>query len=357
MNRIKSLLKNKKIWVSLLFILVVYGVYSIARRDNINTIPVKVVTIEQKVVEKTISATGEVTSVDDADLSFNSIGKIAQIYVKEGDQISKGDLLAQLDNSAISDTVQTARDARDIALRDKEYFVAKYLYNKSAAGGTEEYEISLRKYDELISQAEATLALRQTQLKDVYMYAPFKGIVYSVTKTPGELATTGETIIKVADLDQLVFEVELDQEDYGLVKQDQKVKIELDAYPNTEFTGKVHAMPLYANGGANARFKVKMSFDENASVKPLLCMTGDVHIVVAETDKPVDALFYDQIFTDENDAYYVWVVDNGLIKKQPVDVGLEGDVYYELKNKPDKQIVVGLNSDVTVKDGFKAKLN
>jgi membrane fusion protein, multidrug efflux system len=357
MSKLKTLLKNKKIWVTLVFIITIYFVYTIARRDSINTIPVKKVQIENRVVDKTISTTGTVTSLQDAALSFNTTGKVTQLYVKEGDQVNKGDLLAQLDTSIVSETVQAARDARDIALRDKEYFIEKYLYNKAGAGGKEEYDITLRKHDELISQAEATLAARQAGLRDAYMYAPVSGIVYSMDKTPGELATLGEPFIKIADLNQLVFEVELDQEDYGLVKKDQKVKIELDAFDNKELNGFVYDLPLFANGGANARFIVKIKFDEALEVTPLLGMTGDVHIVVAETPQAVDALFYDQVFTDENDAYYVWIVDNEFIKKHYVDIGLEGDVYYELKNKPDKDIVVGQNSDVTVKDGYKAKIN
>jgi len=357
MNKLKSLLKNKKLWIILLFIASVYFVYTIARRDSINTIPVKKVEVENRIVEKTISATGEVSSLDDAALAFNTTGKITHIYVKEGDQVKKGDLLAQLDTSAVGETLQVARDARDIALRDREYFIEKYQYNKSGAGGKEEYDISLRKYEELISQAEANLAARQAAYRDTTLFAPASGIVYYMNKSVGELATIGEAFIKIADLNQLVFEVELDQEDYGLVKKDQKVKVELDAFDNKEIPGYVYELPLYANGGANARFKIKIKFDENIDVIPLLGMTGDVHIVVAETPQPVDALFYDEIFTDENDAYYVWVVDNGYIKKQLVEIGLEGDVYYELKNRPDKDIVVGLNSDITVKDGYKARVN
>ena len=357
MKKVWAFIKAKKVFKWLALLLVILGVYSFAKRDSSKTIAVKNAVIEQKVVEKTVSATGEVSSENNSSLSFNSVGKLLKIYVKEGDTVKKGDLLAVLDTSALYDSIQAARDSRDIALRDKEYFIAKYLYNKSGAGGKEEYNISIRKYDELISQAEATLSLKQSQLRDASIYSPLDGIVYDITKKEGETVTISDPVVKVADLGKLVFEVELDQEDYGLVKLNQPVKIELDAYKNQKLAGKVYELPLYADGSSSPKFKVKMSFDAENTLKPLLGMTGDVHIVVAQTDKPVDALFYDEIFTDENDNYYVWVNDNGFIKKFPVEIGLEGDVYYELKTKIDKPIVIGQNSDVTVKDGYKAKLS
>lgn len=356
MNRVKQLIKNKKIMYSIVVILLLVGVYTIARRDSIKTLPVKEVPLESIIVEKSLSTTGEVTSTDQADLAFKSMGKLAYIYVSEGDKVLKGDLLAQMDNSAEMNSLQSARDSRDIALRDREYFIAKYLYNKSGAGGTEEYEISLRKYDEIISQTEALLAIKQGALRDTYLYSPIDGTVYDVTKSVGESVAIGEPIVKVANLDSLVFEVQLDQEDYGFIAQDQSVKIQLDAYPNVELKGKVGTLPLFANGGSTSRFKVKMPFDENSEVTPLMGMTGDVHIIIASTNKEVPALFYDQVFLDESDNYYVWTVINGIITKTPIEVGLEGDIYYEVKTTFTNPIIVGQNQDITIKDGYKAAM-
>ena len=350
-------MKNKKTIILIVtIILIAIGVILLIRRDSTSTISVKTVIVEERTIEQTVSSSGEVISEKSADLKFGSAGKLASVNVQEGDEVKKGTLLAYLTNYALSQTAQASKDARDVTLRDKELYVEQYESDWDAVGGEDEYNISLRRLDELISAAEATYQAKLAIVRDSYIYAPFDGVVLDILFDEGENVLTTETIIKVADLTNLQFEIELDQEDYGLVREGQEVTINLDTYEKYDFMGNVIDLPFYADGTGTSVFIVKISFKDVGELKPLLGTTGDVDIVVSSTPKPVNSLYYDELFYDEEDKPYVWGLQGGLITKKHVEVGLEGDIYTEIKGEINETIVAGLNDDVEVKEGYKAKV-
>ena len=352
--------KTVKIIKKYAWVFIVLGIFIGVRwfytRDGIKTLPVKIITPEDRVVEKTVSASGNVKSLENADLSFNATGRVIYIGVKKGDSIKKGQMIAKLDNDSTLQTVQYYRDARDVALRNRDLFVEQYESNKDAVSGKDEYDITLRKYDELVSQAEAAYLAQVDNVRNSYIYAPFDGVIVDLTKETGENASLGETVVKLENLNNIVFEVELDQEDYGLIKLGQEAKIELDAYNNVEFEGIVSLLPMYADGTSGSSFVIEMTINPKGNYNPLIGMTGDARIVVSKTDTKVPALVYDQILFDDGNKSYVFVLNGDLIEKQSVEIGLEGDIYTELKSLPDKQMVTGLNDKIEMKEGYKAKI-
>jgi len=324
--------------------------------DGIKTLSVKEVKVENRIVEKTVSASGKVKSENSANLSFNSTGRVSNIYFKKGDSVKKGQLIAYLDTQSFNQTIQSYKDSRDIALRDKEIFVEQYEDNKSAIGGENDYDINIRRYDEKISQADALYNSQKNSLRNSYIYAPFDGVIVDITKEIGENASLGETIIKLENLNQIVFEIELDQEDYGFVQVGQEATIDLDAYNNTTFGGKVSLLPKYADGTSGSSFIVEIAMDPSKEISPLVGMTGDARIIVSKTETGVPSLLYDEILTDDEDKPYVYVVKNNMIEKQNIEIGLEGDIYTELKTPIEDTIVTGANDKVEVTAGYKAKL-
>lgn len=344
----------KKVKKILPYILIVLAIFVYFNRTNSVTALVRRVELESRQVRKTVSASGFVKSLNEADLSFVSTGEIKGISVVEGDIVKKGQTLAYIDSSFQQQAVQSYKDARDTRLRQKELFEEEEKSNTRLLGGEDAYNIKLREYDEAISQAEASYQSQLALLSNYYIYAPFDGTIVDVYKENGELATTGVPIIKIANLDEVVFEVIVDQEDYALLKQGQDVEIDLDAYTNS-FTGNVEKLPLNADINTGG-FVIKSSFDSGTEdVK--LGMTGDAFIITDKTDDSAQALIFNEISYDEDDDPFVWVVENGKIKKVPVELGLEGDIYTEIKTDlSGKEIVVPASDTSVVEEGFKAKI-
>jgi len=324
-------------------------------REKNNTVFVRKVELKNRVVTRTVTASGSVASNSAADLSFQTAGKIYRINIKEGDEVKKGQFLASLDSTSQSQTIKYYKDALDIKIREYELFFDDYNANKDLYGGDKRYNIKLREYEEAVSQANAAYQAQLANLGNQYIYAPFSGVATQVNKSTGETATTGETVVTVADLNDLLFKIKVDQEDFGLLKEGMDVEVKLDSYPNEIFKGKVLKLPFYANTSTE-QFDIQIKIEPIEGKSLILGMKGDAYIILETSGKEVPSLTVDEISYDESDKPYVWVLDNGKIKKQSVEFGIEGDIFIEIKNSIDKTILVTTKETQKMVEGYKAKI-
>lgn len=350
----RSKLLNKK--TIAVFVILLLGGYSIFARSKGDVALVTPVEIENVVVEKTVSGTGTVTSENEVNLSFPITGRITEINVSKGDFTEASATLARVDGSSAYFTAQSRQEALDAAKRDVSIYIENYETNPNAVGGRDEYELNVKKLKDLVDVAEANYNAAWSGLNSYYISAPFGGTVLDVNGKIGEAAVAGSTIIKLADLDKLIIEVELDQEDFSFVRLEQNVEISLDAYPESSMFGKVVDMPLFVDSADQESFVVKIAITENNELPVLLGMDGDVSIQIASTVEEVPALTFDQIYYDEDEKSYVWVNSDGTLTKKYIDVGLEGDIYTELKSEINEQLVAPANTEQDLEEGMQVKL-
>lgn len=346
--------------ISALILLPLIGVFILIKRNG--KIPVEKVEVVQEEVLLTVTSNGIVKSLSAADLTFVSGGVISNINIEEGEKAAKNQLLASLNLYSQSQNSKALKDSRDIALRNKDLYIEQYSGDEYIDfRKEEEYKIKLRTLDEQISQAEATYRASLGQYNNLQIKAPFTGTAIAVNKEIGETALPGETIIKLADLDNLYFEVELDQEDIGKIKLDQEVQITLDAYEDQTFIGKVSKLPDFASYDAtgNETFPVEIMLN-NTDTPVLLGMTGDADIIIASTQGPANAVDYEAISVDDN-GEYIWQLEDNLLAKYYVDTGLEGDFLTEIKNYDvnEKLLVLPQTDKIknkSITEGDKAKV-
>jgi multidrug efflux pump subunit AcrA (membrane-fusion protein) len=208
--------------------------------------------------------------------------------------------------------------------------------------------------DEQISQAEASYQAQLGVLANSYIYAPVDGTITTIKKKVGETAVTGETVIQIADLDNYIFEISIDQEDYGYIKTGQPVRIELDSYASYNFNTILTEMPFIATPTTGV-FDIKIPVKGDDQHKLAIGMLGDAYIDVLTTESEVKVLTIDEIFYDNSDNPYVWVVDNGKLKKLPIELGAEGDIYTEIKTEV-QEVVVPAEENQKMVEGYFAKI-
>uniref|UniRef100_A0A7C4Y347 Efflux RND transporter periplasmic adaptor subunit n=1 Tax=candidate division WWE3 bacterium TaxID=2053526 RepID=A0A7C4Y347_UNCKA len=345
--------KNKK-YIIILVVLLAIGSFIAYKRSQPQTSKANRIDVTREIVRKTVSASGTIVSENEADLSFAASGEISEIYVKTGDDVKRGELLASLYNYDTSQTVKAAKDTRDVAKRDLELFIQTYEDNKDDLGGSKEYEIGVKRLEELLSKAEASYQATIGTLSKTYIYAPFSATVVDIFKEKGEIASAGESILKTADLNNLFFETDVDQEDFGALKINQQVEIELDPYETNVFNGTVSKLPKYADSDTE-QFTIRISITKDNEHSVLLGMRGDAKIIVSTTSNEVSALVFDSIFKDEGGTY-VWVLESDKLKKLPIEVGLEGDLYTEVKTDlSGKEIYVPVGNE-EFKEGNKVQV-
>lgn len=350
-------MKKKPLIFTIVIIIILFTGLGIYRTITSSKTPtVTIVKPEKRLVVSTVSATGEVLSKNQASLSFSTSGTIEKVYVKEGDLVKKGQILAKLKTYTTSQTVQAAKDQRDIALRNKDLFLKQYENNKDLVGGEDEYEIRLRTLNEQISQATANYKATLGQLSNYYIKAPFDGTIIASNKKVGEVVTATQPIYQIADLDNLYFEAYIDQEDLEGLKIGQEAKITLDADTKHKLTATVYEISSYAN--PNDTFTVKLNFDENKKIKPLVGMTGDIQLTTGTSKGEVNSLAFDEYFRDLNNNY-IWTIDNqNKLKKVNIELGIEGDVYTEIKTDiSGYKIVLPLDTKSKLEDGLEVKIS
>lgn len=318
---------------------------------------VRKIDVKDVKVSRSVSASGEIKSDHQASLSFVSTGRIVQMSVEKGNKVKKGQLLAVLDTQVQRETAQSYKDTRDSAIRVRDLYIHDKYKNIKVLGGETEYEIKLRGYNENVSQAEAAYQAQLALLNNSYIYAPFDGTVVEVYQKQGEIAATASPIIELADLDNLVFEISVDQSDFGFVKQGQEVKINLDSYDNYDFMSKINELPFSANA-ATGSFDLKIPIKGDAEHNLTIGMLGDSYIELASSSSNVKALTLDEIFYDSQDNPYVWVVENTKLKKRMIETGLEGDVYTEIKGEAANisQVVIPADDSQKMEDGYTARI-
>lgn len=317
----------KKLLLLIIPLVIIVLAVFISSKTRSKSITVEKASSEKQVVAKTISASGEVTSKYLYDLAFEGTGRINQLSVAKGDPVTKGMLLASAVNLSEYNDIQALRDTLDIAKRDKDIYVELYDTKRSSVGGENEYEANVRRFDEYISRATANYTSSLNALSRLRITSPIDGTVVDVLKEQNEVAATGQPVVRVADLSSLVFEVLIDQEDFGLLSVGDSVELTLDSYKDKTFIGEVSALPLFAQETGD--FEVNIAITD--SDKPILLgMKGDATVKIDETSKKVTAIAFD-LLNEDDSGYFLWIDDKGILKKKKIEIGLEGDFYTEVK--------------------------
>jgi HlyD family secretion protein len=282
-----------------------------------------------------VSASGEIKPKTYVNVGANAFGKITHLYVKEGDHVKKGQLLAQIENvqpeadvnanEASLQAAQTDSLASDAAVKTSQADLlraqADYDRNKldweraqslftdglisksdfdsrknawvTADAGLTQAQARLTQSkaqkdsaDKHVEQARATLTHYADLLKKTTYPAPFDGVVTNLPVREGETVVIGiqnaqgSTLMTIADMSVITAEVKVDETDIVNVRLGQPAEVTIDAIPKKVFHGSVSEI------GDNAIVRssgVSTSQQTTASEE-----AKDFKVVVTLTDAPTD---------------------------------------------------------------------
>src|SRR6201993_4098446 len=259
-----------------------------------NVVIVQTGKIQREDLATVVSASGEIKPKTYVNVGANAFGKITHLYVKEGDHVKKGQLLAQLENvqrwadvNAKEASLQAARTdalAADAALKTSQADLlraqADYDRNKldweRAQSLYKDGLISKSDFDSRknawatadaglvqaqsrvaqakaqndsaerhIAQAKATLTRYADALQKTTYPAPFDGVITNLPVREGETVVIGiqnaqgSTLMTLADTSVITAEVKVDETDIVNVKMGQAADVTIDAIPKQHFKGVV----------------------------------------------------------------------------------------------------------------------
>lgn len=227
----------------------------------------------------TVAASANVVPVQDAQLSFTSVGRVTQVNVQAGDKVNAGDVLIQLDTSILEAKVREAEANLAYAEIQLKYLLRTTGCKKNCGPFDEHIEVAqndVASAQALVDSAKAVLAAQSN------LVAPFSGTIVSVNISPYETVTPGLIVVTMGDLSKYRVETtDLSERDVNKVKIGQPATISIDALSN-EFTGKVADIDrISSEVGGDVVYKVTIEFDQQPAGL-LWGMSADVKIDVSK---------------------------------------------------------------------------
>jgi len=288
---------KKIILIALAVVILAAITFSILRSRRSAEATVETAQIGRADLTAVVDCSGTIQPQHKVDVSANVIGTVTRLAVEEGQTVSKGDFLLEIDPTQYRSTVRaleaSVSSARaDLQLAEASLEKAGLDLDRSeslfAEGINSEEEVLVARTDQRISAAQCEAAhqrLRQQQanldkarhdLAKVTMTAPMTGVIIRLNVEQGEnaimgtLNNPGTVLLTIADLTTMEAWVEVDETEVVDVVLGQQVEVEIDAYPDRVFSGRVTEIgnsPLLTSTGvsqAAVDFEVKITLDEAA---------------------------------------------------------------------------------------------
>lgn len=365
-------------------IVVVVIVMSAAKRGDRGQV-VRIAEVGVKDLVATVTASGTIRPKTKVDISADITGRITDIGVREGDWVEKGQFLIQIDDAPYQAAVNRAaallasgeaavlraeanrseaernlRRARN--LHDREGLISEEAFEQSQTA----YDVSIANYQASkaqVDQYKASVDEAREQLAKTRLTAPMAGRVVRLPVEVGEVAVPGtfsrETalLLTIADMSEILAEVQVDETDVVRLAVGDSVRITIDAYPDTGFVGFISKISNSARltatrtaAGSSDRavdFDVEITLtDPPADIRPDLSTTARIVTDVQEDVLaiPIIALTVrdHEVLPNENieqdsaavghseETEGVFIVRDGLASFIPVKVGIAGEEHFQV---------------------------
>lgn len=318
-------------WVLALIALIVIaggiGTYLSRRGDQGPAVTAE--TVQKRDLEAIVSASGKIEPMKTVNISAQSMGRVTQLAVREGDRVKAGQFLLQIDPVAAESAVRrdeaavagarTGLEQARVSLRSAQanlnlarqtlkrqqdlwqsgLTTRENLDKAQAEVDVRESDLRAREQEigtreEQLRQQQAGLTSSQHSLAQARFHSPFDGIVTRRNVEEGEnvvvgtMNNAGTVLLTVGDMSVIEAEVEVDETDMPLVALGQPARVTVDAIPGRTFGGKVTEIgnspiqtvgaPVAAQQRTATNFKVAvtLSGDIPPEVRPGFTTTAEI---------------------------------------------------------------------------------
>jgi HlyD family secretion protein len=297
-----------------------------------------------------VSATGELRAKAQVNLQAQVMGVVDKLPVKEGDVVGRGDLLLELDRKSYEANLVLARSRFDQARLSHGRVESLYAQKLISS---EQYEAS----QAAAEMARAQYEQAQDQYDKTIIRAPISGTVAKLNIEEGEAVMigtmnySGTVLLVIADMSRMQAIVDVDETDVVSVELEQKAKVEVDALPDSSFTGRVTrigymptANALTAATTQSTTFEVEVTLDSTAPcLRPGMNVRAE--IVTAELDSvlvvPIQSAGRREVKGQEYETVYL--VKEGKAVMTRVKTGRSSDTELEIVSglKPGDEVISG----------------
>jgi HlyD family secretion protein len=336
-------------------------------------------TLDLHDIRASILASGKLSNEEEVMLSTEVIGKVSALFVEEGDAVTEGELLLQIDDEApraLVEQQQASVRVQEVAIASGKLRLdnlqlawnrKKMLHERGLLDGgddafeaaTNELELArldIQSREAALQQARAILEEAEKNLAKTRVYSPLTGIVTSLDIKVGETAISsttnvpGSSLMTIGNPASINTEVNVDEADIANVEVGQEAEIVAIAYPNQPMKGLVRSIAVSAKqpeGSQSLSFVVKIGFTDTNDVvlRPGMSSRAEIFTNAGEPTLalPIQAIQLTEDASTGFKEYHVFRADNGVARKVVLKVGISDDSYQEVTEglKAGDQVVTG----------------
>ncbi len=329
---------------------------------------------KRREISQVVKATGQVDPRIKVNISAHVIAKIARLFVVEGQEVKVGQPFLELEKytfaaerdraaAALEMATSQRRQAQvDLANTELQLTRQKNLKEQGIASRNDldqaelnerSARLQVEQSGEAINEAQAALARAQEDLRKTTIYSPISGRVIALNAKEGEVVVSGtmnnpaSIIATVADLSELLVEVDVDETDIVDVALGQPAEIKVDAIPDHVYHGKV--VEIGSSGYSRPQqpdvtfFKVKVLLsDPDAKLRPGMSARAEVRVATHPNALvvPIESVVYRRPLgadgkpkrEGEDEVKVAFVVENGKATQHLVDLGISDATHVEIEH-------------------------
>lgn len=356
----------KKKWFAagallIIIVFVIFGVSMNSQRADSTVNEMEITTLQDQEISETVIVPGNLRLSDEQTVYYQSDkGEVEEVLVNEGDTVNKGDVLISYRSEALLneqkqnqllinrnylelENIQKQRREIDKKLEEDEN-------NEELQTAQDDLEFQEQQKELEISQVLLEKDSIEQKLSDIDVKSNVEGTVVTVSEET--LASSAQSdpkpIVRIGSMENMIVSGEISEYDTLKIKKDQSVKLTSDAMPEESWEGTISFisdLPEQSrseDSGVSYVVEAKLD-DEEIPLRPGFKMLMEV-----ETDKKTVAALPLTAVKREAENDYVYVVEEGVAKREKVETGIATDEYMEILSGLEKETEVILNpEDVT----------
>lgn len=307
-------------------------------------------------VTTSVTATGTIEPVTSVDVGTQVSGIVSKLYVDYNSVVKAGDVIAELDRTNLISELSSAQANLKSAQSDLNYQKTNYeryqiLYDKGliSANDYEQARLSYIKAQQTVTHHKESVKKAQTNLGYATITSPIDGVVLKKEVEEGQTVASSfntPTLFTIArDLTDMRVIADVDEADIGEVKEGQRVKFTVDAFPNDTFHGTVTQVRQQATTESNVvTYEVVISApNQDLKLKPGL--TANVVIYTLEVPnvlaipskalrfKPSEAMLNKgETIIDTDNPVKVWTKEGTNLKAIAIQTGVTNGTLTQVTN-------------------------
>lgn len=327
-------------------------------------LPIPVRTFKATRIEFTdmLPTLGTVRGQTEVDLKFEVNGTVRAVDFREGDVVTQGQVLANLDEKDAQLRLEYAQSKQktaeaQLALAQKRLSVNDELFKMGAIikPKLEEAQLEVEQAQSQVETAEKEAALAEAELDKTTLRAPMDGVMGTREVEPGTFVTPQLAVATIMDVTNVFVELGIIERDIERIRMGQRVKVSVDSVPNKSFEGTIDNLaPLIEGKSRTLTAKVKVP-NEGGQLLPGMFARAEIAVF----EKPNALVVPTTALRDsDGDGKFesVFVVDGQVARSKPVTLGYLTTDYAEIVDGIAEEEQVITESRAGLKDGSKITL-